>query len=72
MDQTKMVSADVELRINNTRIELALMKSEVDGAPVLYIDTPDIAEDARGPILRVYLNDGVIYENPSLETDGES
>lgn len=35
-----------------------------DGTPVIEIDTPGIREDGGGPICRVYLNDGEIYENP--------
>ena len=42
-----------------------------DGTLVLWIDTPDLPEDEKGPVLRVYLNSGddsgkygAIYENP--------
>lgn len=36
-----------------------------DGTLVLWIDTPELPEDEKGPVIRVYLNDGEpIYENP--------
>ena len=38
--------------------------SPVDNTPVLQIDTFDMPETLTGPILRIYLNDHPIYENP--------
>jgi len=37
-----------------------------DGTLVLEIDGSDVlrGENERGPVLRVYLNDGPIFENP--------
>ena len=39
-------------------------KSEVDGTMVVEIWTKDTDEDAKGPKIRVYLNDDVLFENP--------
>ena len=46
--------------------------SDTDGTVIVLIDTPVdhelTGEDERGlPKLRVYLNDGELYENPKLE-----
>ena len=38
--------------------------SSKDGVTVVHIDTIDMPEDDNGPIIRVYLNDSPIYENP--------
>lgn len=35
-----------------------------DGTPVIWIGTENLPEDASGPIVRIYLNDDAIYENP--------
>lgn len=36
-----------------------------DGVWVIHVDTPGIKENARGPICRLYLNDGpALYANP--------
>ena len=40
--------------------------SESDDIPVIHIDTSNIEEDKNGPLCRIYLNDGPIYENPLL------
>ena len=48
-------------------VDVEVTTSELDGTPVVQIDTPDLAEDARGPKVRVYLNDGTLYENPPYE-----
>lgn len=55
---------DSTMKIRNAVVDVTLGRSEVDGAVVLWIDTPDIAMNARGPMMRVYLNDESIYENP--------
>lgn len=39
-------------------------ESDADGTLVIQIDTPDIDEDINGPMIRVYLNDDVLFENP--------
>lgn len=46
------------------RAEFSQYVSPVDGTVVVYIDTPDIPEDKDGPVIRVYLNDDPIFENP--------
>ena len=43
---------------------IRLVGSELDGVKTIFIDTETLPEDNAGPILRVYLNDEVIYENP--------
>jgi len=42
-----------------------------DGTPVVHIETPRLSENSRGPICRVYLNDGVLYENPPFDQEGK-
>lgn len=37
-----------------------------DGTPVIEIDTSNLDEDKDGPIVRVWLNDSAIFENPEL------
>lgn len=37
-----------------------------DGVPVVHVQTEGMPEDSNGPICRVYLNDEVVHENPSL------
>jgi hypothetical protein len=39
-----------------------------DGIPVIHIDTNEYnwLENVNGPICRIYLNDGEIFENPPL------
>ncbi|MCP4166021.1 MAG: hypothetical protein GY759_09035 [Chloroflexi bacterium] len=46
--------------------EISLHKSKQDGTWVVYIDTPDMPEDSNGPIIRVWLNDETIFENPTV------
>jgi len=38
--------------------------TSTDGTLIVQIDTPEMAEDDNGPILRVYLNDGELWDNP--------
>lgn len=47
--------------------EVTISKSPVDGTVVVEIDTPRIAEDSKGPEIRVYLNDGCLFENPPFK-----
>jgi len=44
--------------------EVTVYFSCVDGTCIVNIDTPDMLENAAGPIIRVYLNDAEIFENP--------
>ena len=39
-------------------------EAEVDGVTVVHVGTTGMREDCRGPIMRVYLNDEPIFENP--------
>ena len=50
-------------------IKVEITVSEQDGTPVVQIDTPDLPEDTSGPKIRVYLNDGTLYENPPYPKD---
>jgi len=38
----------------------------LDGTPVLFVDTPELGEDAAGPILRINLNDEPVWANPEF------
>jgi len=42
-----------------------IYQSDADGVLVVHVDTHGLSEDEHGPILRIYLNDEVIYENPA-------
>ncbi len=46
--------------------DIALTRSERDGVWVVYIDTPDLPENSDGPIIRIWLNDETVYENPRV------
>jgi len=47
-------------------MDLHWYKSEVDGTIVVEISTDEkVDEDIYGPMIRVYLNDEVLFENPS-------
>ena len=39
----------------------------IDDTPVIEIDTSDLDSDAKGPVLRVWLNDDTIWENPPVQ-----
>jgi hypothetical protein len=47
-------------------LEIVVYRSPEDGTLVVEIDGSDGArgENANGPVMRVYLNDGPIFENP--------
>ena len=38
--------------------------SEHDGTLLVYVDTPGVAENSKGPMIRVMLNDEAVFENP--------
>lgn len=46
--------------------------SEVDGVTVVHVCTDQLPEDAKGPIIRIYLNDEPVFENPALPEANES
>jgi len=46
--------------------QLVTYKSLTDGVSVVHIDTLGEPEDENGPIIRVYLNDEPIFENPKF------
>ena len=56
--------------LEGSEIEVTFMESE-KGIPLIFIDTPALAEDAKGPICRVYLNEGCLFENPTYEEEQE-
>ena len=37
-----------------------------DGTVVVHVDTHDLPENDRVPIIRVYLNDDLLFGNPDL------
>jgi hypothetical protein len=39
-------------------------RSPLDGTIVVHIDTPPEEENTEGPLVRIYLNDSVLFENP--------
>jgi len=41
-------------------------ESEVDGVTVAHVDTGELPENELGPVIRIYLNDTVLYENPKF------
>jgi|2_EtaG_2_1085320.scaffolds.fasta_scaffold270834_2 hypothetical protein len=46
--------------------DVSLTKSSVDGVWLVFVDTPGVPEDSNGPIIRIWLNDEPVYENPPL------
>jgi len=44
-------------------------RSPKDGVNVVYINTDELPENKEGPIIRIYLNDEPIFENPSFERE---
>ena len=47
-------------------MDLHWYKSDLDGTIVVEISTDEkVDEDIYGPMIRVYLNDDVLFENPS-------
>lgn len=45
-------------------IEVDAYRSPEDDTLVVYVDTPGIDENEKGPLIRLYLNDDPVYENP--------
>lgn len=45
--------------------------SEEDQVTVVHVDTAGMEENCEGPRIRVYLNDGVIFENPPYPSPPE-
>jgi len=45
-------------------IEVSAYLSPEDGVVVVHVDTPNIDEDGKGPLIRLYLNDDSVFENP--------
>jgi len=38
----------------------------IDGTLVIGIDTPDLEENELGPLIRIWLNDETVFENPPV------
>ena len=55
--------------MNTPEIHVTSYFSPDDGVTVVHIDTPGITEDASGPVIRIYLNDEPIEENPPYPGD---
>lgn len=45
-------------------IEVDAYRSPEDDTLVVYVDTPGIDENEKGPLIRLYLNDDPVFENP--------
>lgn len=45
--------------------------AEIDGVTVVHVDTQGMPENSHGPIIRVYLNDEPIFENPPYRAPDE-
>lgn len=43
---------------------LNVYRAETDNVFVVHVDTPNLPENENGPLIRIYLNDEVIFENP--------
>lgn len=52
-DEPKQLTAEVTQDI-----------AEADGTLLVFIDTPEVPEDANGPLIRIMLNDEYVYANP--------
>lgn len=50
--------------MNKPPFEFDTYYANADGVPIVHIDTDKLGENEKGPVCRIYLNDGVIYENP--------
>lgn len=47
-------------------VEVTVSRAQADGTLLVQIDTEDVDENDEGPLMRVYVNDGAVYENPVL------
>ena len=45
-------------------IEIDAYRSPEDDTLVVFVDTPGIDENEKGPLIRLYLNDDAVFENP--------
>ena len=41
--------------------DITVYRSEIDGHWVVEIDTPEMPETNEGPVMRIYLNGGQVY-----------
>ena len=57
----KLAPDETELALSPT---FDVYKAEVDGVTVVHVCTDGLPEDTNGPIIRIYLNDEPIFENP--------
>ena len=45
-------------------IEVINYRSPEDDILVIFVDTPGVDENEKGPLMRLYLNDDPVFENP--------
>jgi hypothetical protein len=64
MIDSQVTPFNEDILLKNAGVELTKCLG-TDGIAVIFVDTPGLPEDASGPLCRIYLNDEVIYENPS-------
>lgn len=57
------------IKPNTPEIHVTSYFSPDDGVCVVHIDTPGITENSGGPVIRIYLNDEPIEENPGYPGD---
>lgn len=60
--------------MSETKPEVTIDKSEVDGTWVVFVDTQEMPDNEKGPILRINLNDEQLWANPPFpgtENDGD-
>ena len=61
--------ATIKVTDNAPEFTFDVYFSEVDGVPVVHVDTKNMQENENGPVCRVYLNDGVIFMNPQYKRE---
>ena len=44
-------------------INVTAYASLIDGTLVVELDTTNLSENSNGPVIAVYLNDGLLFEN---------
>lgn len=70
-------SAHCDVSTRKGPLGMIVCYSEIDGVLLLFVDTGGrersvgISEDENGPLLRIYLNDEPVYENPPFPKEKE-
>lgn len=52
------------LEHKNLPMSFDIYQSQEDNVWVIHVDTDGMPENKKGPIIKIYLNDGEIFENP--------